>query len=93
MEQIGIRELRQHASKWLRKVQEGQSFEITDRGRPVALLVPAPPDDDVIARLAAQGRLTLPKGSIFDLGPPLPAEPGKPTLSEVLEKMRADERW
>jgi prevent-host-death family protein len=92
MERIGIRELRQNASLWLRKVQEGQSFEITDRGRTVALLVPAPPDDDVIARLAAQGRLTLPKGSIFDLGPPLPPTSGVPLPSDVLEQMRADER-
>lgn len=92
MERIGIRELRQNASTWLRKVQEGQSFEITDRGRPVALLVPPPSEEDLLLRLAAQGRITLPKGSIFDLGPPLPADPGKPTLSEVLEEMRADER-
>ena len=40
MERIGVRELRQHASRYLALVARGQQFEITDRGRPVALLVP-----------------------------------------------------
>lgn len=40
MERVGIRELRQHASRYLGRVQVGESLEITDRGRPVALLVP-----------------------------------------------------
>lgn len=44
MERIGIRELRQHASRYLRRVQLGESLEITDRGRPVALLVPVRAD-------------------------------------------------
>ena len=43
MTRIGIRELRQNASAWLRRVAAGESFEVTDRGRPVALLVPVPP--------------------------------------------------
>lgn len=42
MEQVGVRELRQHASRWLERVQAGESFEITDRGRPIALLGPLP---------------------------------------------------
>lgn len=52
MEQIGIRELRQHASTWINKVRAGSSIEITDRGRPVAHLVPidsADPDRDALA--------------------------------------------
>src|SRR5680860_186457 len=32
MERIGVRELRQHASRWLRRVAAGESFEITERG-------------------------------------------------------------
>lgn len=40
MERIGVRELRQHASRYLARVATGETFEVTDRGRPVALLVP-----------------------------------------------------
>jgi len=40
MERIGVRELRQHASRYLARVAGGESLEVTDRGRPVARLVP-----------------------------------------------------
>ncbi|MGU3501704.1 type II toxin-antitoxin system Phd/YefM family antitoxin [Mycobacterium sp. C31M] len=40
MESIGVRELRQHASRYLDAVAAGESIVITDRGRPVARLVP-----------------------------------------------------
>ena len=35
-----MRELRQQASRYLARVAAGESFEVTDRGRPVARLVP-----------------------------------------------------
>jgi prevent-host-death family protein len=44
MERIGVRELRQHASRYLARVATGESIEVTDRGRPVALLVPVRED-------------------------------------------------
>lgn len=40
METIGVRELRQHASRYLARVANGESLEVTDRGRPVARLIP-----------------------------------------------------
>lgn len=91
MRQIGVRELRQNASAWLREVQGGASFEITDRGRPVALLVPLPADN-VIERLAREGRLKRATRDFRNLPPPLPAIPGQLLPSETLEQMRADER-
>ncbi len=42
MASIGIRELRQRASEYLRRVEAGETIEVTDRGRPVALLSPIP---------------------------------------------------
>ncbi len=39
-ESIGVRELRQYASQWLERVQAGESFTVTDRGNPIARLVP-----------------------------------------------------
>ena len=40
MERIGVRELRQHASRYLARVRSGETIEVTDRGRPIARLVP-----------------------------------------------------
>ena len=91
MTRIGIRELRQNASAWLRRVAAGESFEVTDRGRPVALLVPVPPAAGLDA-LVETGRARPGSGRLSDLGPPLPPRPGVPRPSEVLEQLRADER-
>ncbi|MGI8826828.1 MAG: type II toxin-antitoxin system Phd/YefM family antitoxin [Chloroflexota bacterium] len=44
MERIGIRELRQHASRYLARVAAGEVVEVTDRGRAVARLVPVGSD-------------------------------------------------
>jgi prevent-host-death family protein len=44
MQQIAVRDLRQQASRYLKRVQAGEAFEVTDNGRPVARLVPIPPD-------------------------------------------------
>jgi prevent-host-death family protein len=44
MQQIGVRDLRQQASRYLKRVQAGEAFEVTDNGRPVARLVPVPSD-------------------------------------------------
>lgn len=91
MRQIGVRELRQHASRWLDRVVAGESFEVTDRGRPVALLVPVPAEEGLEALVAA-GRARRGEGRLSDLGPPLRLRPGAPRPSEVLERLRADER-
>jgi prevent-host-death family protein len=90
MERIGIRELRQHASRWVRRAAAGESFEVTDRGRPVARLVPLTAADG-IERLRAEGRTTPPTRTPVD-DPPLEPRPGVPLPSEILETMRSDER-
>jgi prevent-host-death family protein len=91
MNQIGIRELRQHASRWLGRVAAGESFEVTDRGRPVALLVPVPATEGLEALISA-GRARRGVGHLRELGPPLRLPPGAPRPSDVLEQLRADER-
>lgn len=92
MRSVGIRELRQQASRYLREVERGETFEVTDRGRPVALLTPVPAQG-VRDGLLASGRLrpAAVEGGIQGLGPPPEAEPGEP-LSSVLARQRADER-
>jgi prevent-host-death family protein len=91
MRSIGIRELRQQASKHLRDVERGETIEVTDRGRPVALLVPVPRMGPA-ERLIAEGRMTPPKHAFADLPEPLKALPGQRLPSEVLAELREHER-
>lgn len=92
MERIGIRELRQHASRWVRRAAAGESFEVTDRGRPVARLLPLPGGDDGLEALIASGQATPAERDLLELAPLLPPKPGLPLPSEILAEMRADER-
>lgn len=91
MARIGIRELRQKASEYLRRVEGGETIEVTDRGRPVALLTPIP-EAPPLERLRAAGDVDAASGSIDDLPPPLPLAPGQVAPSTILARLRADER-
>jgi prevent-host-death family protein len=87
---IGIRELRQHASRYLRLVEErGEPIEITDRGRPVALLTPLP-SGSRLEQLIAAGRIR--RGRRGLLPPPAEPAPGVPLPSEILARLREQER-
>lgn len=55
---VGVRELRQNLSVYLERVVAGESLEVTDRGRAVAMLVPLRPGASVAERLIASGRAT-----------------------------------
>jgi prevent-host-death family protein len=90
MTRVGVRELRQRASELLRLVEQGESIEITARGRPVALLSPMP-DGGPVERLRASGDIDPADGEIDELPPPL-AQTGELPPSAVLERLRRDER-
>ena len=93
MRAIGIRELRQQASRYLRDVERGETIAVTDRGRPVAWLVPVPPSGGGgVAELAASGRLVPATGDALDLGPPVQPVGGQALPSEALAEARADAR-
>ncbi|HEV2782689.1 MAG TPA: type II toxin-antitoxin system prevent-host-death family antitoxin [Actinophytocola sp.] len=96
METIGVRELRQNASKYLRRVAAGESFTVTDRGTPVAALVPPPRvERSLYEEMVARGELIPaedPDRKAW-LEPPLPLRPGETPLSEVLQQMRDEERY
>jgi len=92
IERIGIRELRQHASRWVRRAAAGESFEVTDRGRPVARLQPIPAPAQGVELLAAEGQISEAEGDLLALGLPLQPKPGVKLPSEVLAELRADER-
>ena len=86
METIGVRELQQHASAALRRVERGETIGVTDRGRLVAVLV-APSNASGAAALRASGRVQLARRPCAGLPDPVSAT--KET-AEVLNELRAD---
>lgn len=85
---VGIRELRQNLSVYVRRIRQGERFEVTDRGRPVGLLLPLPKEMSPLERLIAEGRATRPVGDLLDLRP-LPGEPST-AVSDALLADRED---
>ena len=83
MTTVGVRELRQRASELLRRVEAGETIEVTDRGLP---------DRSPIERLTAAGDLLPGQHDLDDLPDPLPLGPGQEPPSGVLARLRRDER-
>lgn len=88
MEAVGIRELRQNLSVYLKRVTEdGETFEVTDHGKPVALLSPRKGEDWYNAMVAA-GRIRPGKGNFKDLPPPI--GPVSTRGTDALRQQRED---
>lgn len=87
---VGIREARLRLGKMLKAVQEGVEWVITDRGRPIAKLVPIAREDlkleERIKRLEEAGWVTPPPKSAKPLPPPLPVQDG------IAQQMLQDDR-
>jgi prevent-host-death family protein len=90
-ERVGIRELRQNLSVYVKRVrEEGRAYEVTERGEPVARLTPLTErPTSVIEQMIADGRITPATRRIEDLPPPVKLA-GRP-LSEVLQEMRDED--
>jgi prevent-host-death family protein len=91
MTSVGVRELRQRASELLRLVERGETVEITDRGRPVALLTPTP-QGSPLERMRSTGDLETATGDVDDLPEPLVLPTGTELPSQALSRLRHDER-
>lgn len=91
MTRVGVRELRQRASELLRRVEDGETFEVTDRGRPVAMLGPLR-DRRPLERLRETGDLDPARSEMNDLPEPLPLPDGQDSPSEILARLRRHER-
>lgn len=89
----GIRELRQHASRYVDLAATGHTVDITNRGRVVARLVPAVEHAGPLAELIERGVVRPPDddGDVLDLRPAAPT--GGVSITEALRAMRDDERW
>jgi prevent-host-death family protein len=90
---VGVRELRQNLSVYLRRVEKGETLDVTEHGRLVARLAPAPaPETSILDRLAAEHRARPAGRPISALPQPIHLPPGSPTASETLRRLREDER-
>ena len=89
MARIGVRELRQHASRYLEQVKAGEVIEVTERGKLVALLISPTPAAAVRDRLVASGRL-VPAKSAFRLPERRSIGKAQQTATEVLTELRND---
>jgi prevent-host-death family protein len=90
-ESIGVRDLQQHASKYLELVQAGQVIEVTRHGRRIARLIPAVDPGDPHAQFYAAGLLVPPteSGGLLDVVP-VPPLPGAPSTQEIFDEARDD---
>jgi len=91
MVSVGSKELKNRLGAYLRLVREGNAVQITDRGKPVACMIPAQSREaseeaERLARLVAQGAVRLGSGR-FSRGKPAKLKPG-PSIVEMLEEER-----
>ena len=89
METIGVRELRQHASRYLARVEAGEELGVTNNGRLVARLVPVRDAERSRAALIESGALIPARraSNLLDVNAIAPADPER-TLSDILNEMR-----
>jgi prevent-host-death family protein len=93
MRSTSISETKAKLSALLDLVQAGETVTITDRGKPVARIVPAADAGDVegrLARLERAGLITRPKGPPLDVEAFL-AKP-RPRIEGVLEALLEERR-
>jgi prevent-host-death family protein len=87
--EVGVRELRQNLSVYLRRVKKGEALEVKERGQRVAVLVPAGAKSTALDRLVAAGRATRAGGDLLALGKPLGKRSSR-RASRALGKLREE---
>jgi antitoxin (DNA-binding transcriptional repressor) of toxin-antitoxin stability system len=85
MKTVGIRELKNRFSEYLRKVRSGESVLVTDRGEVVAEF--SPPDRGLTDGSVPAGLLALARRGLLTLG-----SPGDASLYEALPRVRRGQR-
>lgn len=85
---VGVAELRQNLSKYLRRVARGERLVVTDRNRPVAELGPPAATGADLDRLIAAGRVAPPLRR--GLPEPLQLDGDPHALSRALDEIRGE---
>jgi len=91
MTSVGVRELRQRAVHLLRLVEQGETVELADRGRPVARLTPLPTGTS-FEQMRSAGHVDPGSGDLDGLPDPLELPPGVETPGAARRRPRRDER-
>ncbi len=98
MKTVGIRDLKNKLSEYVREVRAGEEILVTDRGQIVAeLRPPTPPETRAsvhpgLVALARRGILILGKANSPDLYAPLPPILASGSTAELLAEEREDRR-
>lgn len=85
---VGVAELRQNLSHYLRLVADGERLVVTDRNRPVAELGPPPSTGESLDRLIAAGRVRRPAAT--GLPEPLALDGDPHALNSAIDAVRGD---
>lgn len=90
MEMVGIRELKTHLSRHLKRVRSGVRLLVTERGRSIATITPveAPADVGWAHQLVAEGRAHWDGGKPTGCRRPVSIAPGRTVSAAVLEDRR-----
>ena len=94
MKSVGLRELKNRLSEYVRKVRSGEGVLVTDRGEVVAELVPAGPGSGEqgippgLAILSKRGQLTLGASNNAEIYPQLPSILKQRRVTELLDEER-----
>lgn len=88
---VGVRELRQSASKILDQVKDGMVFEITEHGVPVARLVPI--TKSLYEEYIEAGLIIPAENPDWRFTAPTFKLKGKKTSTELLMEIRAEARY
>ena len=99
---VGIRALKQNASAVVARAAAGETLTITDRGRPIARLLPLERKSRIQEMIDA-GQITMPDRNLLDIirekrldggyAPPVTLRGDGPSLTDTLLAMREDERY
>jgi len=92
MSTVGVAELRQNLSHYLRLVQQGERLVVTDHNRPVAELGPPPTAGSALDRLIAEGRVARPLRRGLPEPLDLSGDPLAPSraLTRALDEVRGE---
>ena len=88
MDSIGIRELKQNASEVVARVARGKCLIVTDRGRPVAQLIPL--QKSRIDDLIESGQLIPATARLVDLPSPESGPKGASLAQEIIDDRNQD---
>lgn len=91
MEQVPVRVLNQDTAGVLAKVENGETVEITSRGKPIARIVPITDHGELDDLVAAGRAIPATIRGPFTM-PTLKAPPGA-DAGELIRQLRDEERW